>query len=123
MAQLKVVSDNTDMPVYEAMCKAIAECHRVDEVSKLQDDILKRILYSQQLNGEAEIKRKVNEIYLRAERRLGELTAKLPKAKTRYDTRLSPRRGDNPESKQEILKANSITDSRASRAEKIASIP
>src|SRR5260363_290980 len=44
---------------YEAMCKAIAECHRVEEVKELQD--------------------KAREIRNRAQRRMGELLRELPR--------------------------------------------
>lgn len=124
MPRLSVVSDNTRMPVYSAMCSAILECRRVDEVAKLQDDI-KRQLYGQQVKDGNTMKQALNEIYLRAERQLGELLAVMPKSSTRsrYDTRLSPAPGLNPESKQEALAKNNISRQRASRAERIARIP
>lgn len=122
--KLSVVSDNTSMPLYTNMCKAILECRRVDEVAKLQDDV-KRQLYGQQVKDGNTMKAALNEIYIRAERQLGELLAALPKAPTRsrYDTRLTPGTGVNPASKQETLKRNNISSQRATRAERIARIP
>lgn len=57
---------------YDAMCKAIAECHRVDEVKALRDKARALEVYAQQaLNREAE--RQAASIRIRAERRAGEL--------------------------------------------------
>jgi long-subunit acyl-CoA synthetase (AMP-forming) len=57
---------------YEAMCRAIAEAHRVEEVKDIRDKPL--AVYAHQANyGEAE--RQCREIRLRAERRAGQLLA------------------------------------------------
>ena len=57
---------------YQAMCKAIADCHSVDEVKGLRDKAKALEVYAQQAqNFEAE--RKACEIRIRAERRAGEL--------------------------------------------------
>ena len=120
---LSVVSDTTDMPLYSAMCKAILDCRHVDEVAKLQDDV-KRQLYGQQIKDGNTMKTALNEIYLRAERQLGLLLAALPKRPgTRYDLRPSPATGGGSESKQKIMADNNISSQRATRAERIASIP
>jgi hypothetical protein len=106
------------------MCKAILECRRVDEVAKLQDDV-KRQLYGQQVKDGNTMKAALNEIYIRAERQLGELLAALPRAPTRsrYDTGLGRDTRLNPESKQKVMADNGITKDRASKAERIARIP
>lgn len=58
--------------IYDAMCTAIADCHRIDEVKDLRDKAMALELYAKQAkNFEAE--RKASEIRLRAERRTGEL--------------------------------------------------
>jgi hypothetical protein len=123
-AKLEVVADNTGMPLYRTMCNAISECHRVDEVLAIRDDKLALKLYNEQA-GNKENERMVIEIRLRAERRIGELTAKLPKAKTRsrYDIGLTVRRAANPASKREVLKKNNISDRQSRAWEKIATIP
>src|SRR5260363_134205 len=63
---------------YEAMCKAIAEYHRVDEVKELRDKARALEVYAQQArNTEAEDK--AREIRNRAQRRMGELLRELPR--------------------------------------------
>src|SRR5260363_66434 len=63
---------------YEAMCKAIAECHRVDEVKELPHKARALEVYAQQArNTEAEDK--AREIRSRAQRRMGELLRELPR--------------------------------------------
>ncbi|GIK83038.1 MAG: hypothetical protein BroJett024_41430 [Alphaproteobacteria bacterium] len=64
---------------YDAMCSAIAECHRIDEVKDLRDKAMALELYAKQArNTDAE--RKACEIRLRAERRTGELLKELARA-------------------------------------------
>src|SRR5260363_237877 len=63
---------------YDAMCKAIVECHRVDEVKELRDKARALEVYAQQArNTEAEDK--AREIRNRAQRRMGELLRELPR--------------------------------------------
>ena len=57
---------------YDAMCKAIAECHRVDEVKELRDKARALEVYAQQAQN-LEAERKAIQIRIRAERRAGEL--------------------------------------------------
>ena len=59
---------------YDAMCRAISECHSVDEVQDLHNKALALELYARQAkNTDAE--RKACEVRLRAERRAGDLYA------------------------------------------------
>ena len=61
-----------DLALYDRMCTAIAECHRVDEVKDLRDKAMALEIYAKQAkNTDAE--RRACEIRLRAERRTGEL--------------------------------------------------
>lgn len=72
---------STELVRYDAMCSAIAECHRIDEVKDLRDKAMALELYAKQArNTEAE--RKACEIRLRAERRTGELLKELARAQT-----------------------------------------
>jgi hypothetical protein len=60
------------------MCRAIAECHRIDEVKELRDQARALEIYAQQArNTEAEDK--AREIRIRAQRRMGELLTQLPR--------------------------------------------
>ena len=57
----------SDLAIYDRMCFAIAECHRVDEVKNLRDKAQALELYARQCkNTEAE--RQAANVRLRAER-------------------------------------------------------
>lgn len=57
---------------YDAMCAAIAECYRIDEVKEIRDKARALEVYAQQaMNEEAE--KQATEVRIRAERRAGEL--------------------------------------------------
>lgn len=61
---------------YDAMCRAISECHSVDEIQDLHNKALALELYARQAkNTDAE--RKACEVRLRAERRAGDLYAEM----------------------------------------------
>src|SRR5712692_4367740 len=62
----------TGLARYDAMCTAIAACHRVDEAKEIRDQAKALEVYAHEaLNTEAE--RKAIEIRIRAERRAGKL--------------------------------------------------
>lgn len=64
---------------YDAMCRAIEAAHQVDEVKDIRDKAAALEHYARQaLNTDAE--RQACEIRLRAERKAGQLLAKMPKA-------------------------------------------
>lgn len=64
---------------YDAMCTAITECHRLDEVKDIRDKARALEMYARQArNTEAESK--ASEIRLRAEYRSGELLRELARA-------------------------------------------
>jgi hypothetical protein len=67
-------------PVYEAMCAAIAMAYRLDEVKVIADQAAALREYARQSrNFEAE--RQLCQIRLRAERKMGDMLAKMEKAK------------------------------------------
>jgi len=65
---------------YDAMRPAIAACHRVDEVKEIRDKSQALIAYAKQAKDK-EMIAWVSEIKVRAERKAGELTREMPKAK------------------------------------------
>jgi len=82
MPELSIYENSPDSGIhlirYEAMCLAIAECHRVDEAKDIREKARALEAYYQQArNTEAE--RKALDIRLRAERRAGQLLAELGK--------------------------------------------
>ncbi len=73
-----VVEDEISLVRYEAMCSAIAECHRVDEVKEIRDRAVAFQVYAKQaLNVEAE--RQAAKVRVRAERRAGEMLKEMKK--------------------------------------------
>jgi hypothetical protein len=63
---------------YDAMCRAIEAAHKVDEVKDIRDRAVALEHYARQaMNTDAE--RHAAEIRLRAERKAGQLLAKMPK--------------------------------------------
>lgn len=80
----KVETNACALARYEGMCRAIAECHAVDEVKDIRDKAKALEVYARQAqNFEAE--RKAQEVRVRAERRAGELLKQRP---------VAPRGGD-----------------------------
>lgn len=73
------MSDGTQLVRYDAMCRAIAAAHAVDEVKDIRDKARAIEMYARQaLNKEAE--RQATDIRLRAERKCGELLVGLKEA-------------------------------------------
>lgn len=78
---------------YQAMCTAIAECHRVDEATDIRDKARALEVYYQQANN-TEAERKAIDIRLRAERRAGELLKELARAEGPQQGKAGPGRGN-----------------------------
>lgn len=79
---LALTPDDIALPRYERMCKAIAVCHRIDEVKSIHDKAAALRAYSRQLhNKDAEIQ--FAEIKVRAERRCGQLMEELKQSGAR----------------------------------------
>jgi hypothetical protein len=101
---------------YDAMCQAIAEAYRVDEVKDIRDKAMAFALYAKQANNhEAELQ--AVQIRVRAERRAGELSKELPRgAGNQY---ASPHGAE----KQKVLENAGISTQQASEWERLAEVP
>lgn len=76
LARIQPTEEHFTLVRYQAMCTAIAECHRVDEATDIRDKARALEVYYQQANN-TEAERKAIDIRLRAERRAGELLKEL----------------------------------------------
>jgi len=77
-------SEATGLVKYDALCTAIAECHRVDEVKNIRDKAEALRAYARQANNrEAEVQ--FAECKARAEIRCGELLAEMTANKQRAE--------------------------------------
>ena len=104
---------------YDAMCRAIDACHRVDEVKELRNQAKAFEEYARQAqNTEAE--RKACEIRLRAERRAGEFSAAMEK---RQGSRTDQLSSAAIQSKKQQLEQAGISRVQASQWERLADIP
>jgi hypothetical protein len=70
----------TELVRYDAMCRAIAEAHAVDEVKDIRDKALALETYAR-LACDTDNEQRAHEIRIRAERRCGELLKEMDKAK------------------------------------------
>lgn len=112
----------SDLIRYDAMCRAIAEAHAVDEVKDIRDRAIALEVYSRQAhNFENELR--ACQIRLRAERKAGRLSKQLdktPGARTDREPLGTAPRGST---KREVLEAAGITTDQAKRWEKLADVP
>jgi hypothetical protein len=103
---------------YDAMCHAIAAAYQIDEVKDIRDKAIALEVYARQArNTEAE--RQACEIRLRAERKAGQLTAKLPTARGER-TDLTSSHGAT---KFDALAEAGISPDQASKWERLGGIP
>lgn len=103
---------------YDAACRALAEARSLDEVKDVRDKMMALRAYARQA-GNRELEMDAQRIRIRAERKLGELIAVMPKNNGRL------RRGSEMEPTDETptLKDAHIGKGMADRARKLASVP
>jgi hypothetical protein len=76
MNPLKLVKKDVSLPRYEDMCRAVAECHKVDDVKDIRDKAEALRAYCRQAeNRRLEVQ--FAEIKVRAERKAGELLVEM----------------------------------------------
>lgn len=113
---------------YDAMCRAISECHSVDEVQDLHNKALALELYARQAkNTDAE--RKACEVRLRAERRAGDLYADMERTPHRLNGRdesgaVQARSdcGTEPSEYRAALDRTGVSERTAQRWQQLASV-
>jgi len=117
-----VVRSENQLGNYDAMCTAIAECHKVDEVAEMRNQARAMEVYAKQaMNFEAE--RQAIEVRIRAERRAGQLLSGMERnqgANNQYAL------GDNEPKHSEFKQAkldSGISDNQGKRWQKLADIP
>jgi N6-adenosine-specific RNA methylase IME4 len=105
---------------YEVARRALAEAHRVDEVTVIKDKAEALRLYARQRADNA-LETWAAEIKLRAIRRIGELSRELEKSQPRENNGRLATSGKTAKAK--ILKEAGLSTSTAHRCEQIAEIP
>jgi hypothetical protein len=105
---------------YDAMCSAIAEAYAVDEVKDIRDQAIALEIYARQA-GNTEAEEKAYKIRLRAERKVGQLSAKLDKSPGGRPSKTRPTMGRV--SKTETLRKAGVTRKQAEQWEKLAAVP
>lgn len=106
---------------YDAMCRAIAEAHDVDEVKQIRDRAIALEHYSR-LAHNIEAETQCCRIRLRAERRAGELLAKSEKAKGGQPFQATGRTV-RPVEAPETLADQGISKTESSDWQKLAKVP
>lgn len=103
---------------YDAMCRAIVECYRVDEVKDIRDKAIALEAYAKQaLNRDAE--RQAHEIRVRAERKAGELLKQMKKSGERADGKGHPKLVSNAAT----LETLHISRDQSSTWQQLADVP
>lgn len=113
------MSETTQLVRYDAMCRAIAEAHAIDEVKDIRDRMLAIQSYARMAqNTEAE--EKAREIRLRAERKCGQMLAGREMA-----TGGQPYRSDRPTGSDhpKPLADLGISKQQSSDWQKLAAVP
>jgi hypothetical protein len=106
---------------YNAMCRAIAEAHAVDEAKEIRDQAVALEAYARQaLNTNAE--REAIEIRVRAERKVGQLLKVSPKATGTLKQGSNPPRSSGTTTGT-TLKSLGISKDQSAKWQKLADMP
>jgi hypothetical protein len=104
---------------YDAMCRAIAEAYKVDEVKDIRDKALAIEMYARQANN-TDAETQACEIRLRAERKAGQLLKEIEKAKGgRPSQTTRPTRGVSAKT----LADYGISHDQSAQWQKLADVP
>lgn len=119
------MSESTELVAYDAMCSAIAECIRVDEVKEIHDKALALEMYSR-LARNVDNERNAALIRLRAERKAGQLLRATEKAKGggRQPHRSRDGMGETPAAETPATLADlGISNNQSARWQKLGAVP
>lgn len=108
----------TALAKYDSMCRAIDAAYKVDEVKDIRDKALALETYAKQAHN-VEAERRACEIRLRAERKAGQLSAKL---KPSNPGKRKKHLGSTIKPKRDALKEAGISKGQAHQWEKLAKI-
>jgi hypothetical protein len=103
---------------YDAMCRAIAQAHKIDEVKDIRDKARALEMYARQAQNRKDEER-VREIRLRAERKCGQMTAQLTTAPGHRSDLTS----EDAPSKLAALNRAGISRDQATSWERLAAVP
>lgn len=119
----------TNLVKYDAMCRAIDVCHRVDEAKEIRNQAAALREYARQA-GDTKSERKLAAIKVRAERMVGKLSAAIeqakrgPKPKTQENQSDELSRGAELNySKSQVLRDAGVTKQQAAQFERLAKVP
>jgi N6-adenosine-specific RNA methylase IME4 len=112
----------TGLAGYDGMCRAIDAVHLVDEAKEIRDQAMALEVYARQAKN-VEAEQKAREIRIRAERKAGQISAKMAKAPGQRTDRQP--RGTTPRgsTKAEQLRNAGISVDQAKLWEKLAAVP
>ncbi len=110
----------TELIKYDAMCQAIAECEKVDEVKTMRDQAQALEAYAKQARN-LDAEHRAARVRIRAERRCGQLLKEVQRSKGGVQKKNSGQRGPSLLSKQK--KAAGISDRQAKTFQKVAEVP
>lgn len=106
----------SELPRYEAACRALAEAYEVDEVKDIMDKAVAMRVYAIQSKN-IDLEKMAAEIRLRSERRLGELLIEL-----KTDGRLGPGRPKKNCQKKTTILPDGVDRDLSYRSQKLAGI-